>query len=106
MGSTGSMMCVSASKMRYPARAMGPPPSGPSHHVDEGRLALVLDHAQGASKGGPDCVGAIDRALGPDSEALGDPREIRRGVVDADPHDLVLDRPRSRLGDDLLMRLV
>src|SRR5262249_35236008 len=61
---------------------------------------------QGAPEGGPDTVDAVDRALPPDAEALGTPREIRRRVVDADPRALVLYGPRSRFRDDLLVRLV
>src|SRR5690349_8791199 len=81
------------------------PPSRPRDHVDE-RGAPVLHHAERAAQGRTHGAGGVDGALGVDAEALGEPREVRRGIVDADADDLVLHGPPARLRDDLLVLLV
>src|SRR5258708_5258399 len=68
----------------------------PHDHVDQ-RWAPLLHYAQGAAQRRPDGGRRLDGALGVYAEALGEPREVRRGVVDADAADLVPDRPPPRL---------
>src|SRR5438445_5629065 len=87
------------------ARSDSAPRSWSHDHVDQS-WAPVLHHAQRATQRRPDGRRRLDLPLRVDAEALGEPREVRRGVVDTDADDLVLDRPPARLGHDLLVLLV